>query len=125
MKTICYLVSMLCILLGSGICRAQAVGNNSNGFCLVAAQGAFSDVECNNLANEGSAYEEFRGRLWGELIQRVWKSSRKRHSRSRLQAEESEDETQKSDAWEKMLRNADYDLRVSSNRFIMSMKVHF
>ncbi|MBV1871164.1 MAG: hypothetical protein KUG83_01330 [Gammaproteobacteria bacterium] len=124
MKTICYFVSMLCILLGSGVCRAQVVGS-SNSFCLVAAQGAFSNVECNNLVNGDSAYEEFRSRLWGELIQHVWKSSRKRHSRARLEADESEEETQKADAWEKMLRSADYDLRVSSNRFIMSIKVHF
>ena len=124
MKSVCALISVLCILLNSGVCRAQVNGNNRS-FCLAAAPGAFINRDCSGSAEGSSAYEELKSRFWGGLVQQVWKNSRKRHEKSSLQDNEESRGSQKEDAWKKMVRDADYDLRVSSNHFVMSMKVRF
>ena len=124
MKSVCYLISVLCILLNSGVCRAQVNGSNSS-FCLAAAPVAFINLDCSGLVEGSSVYEELKSRFLGGLVQQVWKNSRKRHEKSSLQENEESTDNQKEDAWKKMVRDADYDLRVSSNHFVMSMKVRF
>jgi len=124
MKLVRYLIPVLCVLLGSGVCRAQVAGNN-NGFCFSGVQDVASNLSCAETEQGASAYEELRSRLWGEVVRQVWKSSRKRHERSQLQTAEETDKNQKEDAWKRMLREADYGLRVSSRRLVMSMSVRF
>jgi len=124
MKLVCYFIPVLCVLLGSGVCRAQVAGNN-NGFCFSGVQDVASNLSCAEVVQGGSAYEELRSRLWGEVVRQVWRNSRKRHERSQLQSVENSEKGQKDDAWRRMLREADYDLNVSSRRLVMSMKVRF
>jgi hypothetical protein len=124
MKLVRYLIPVLCILLGSGVCRAQVAGD-SKGFCFSGVQDAASNLSCAEAVQGASAYEELRSRLWGEVVRQVWKNSRKRHQRSQLDSAEESEENQKEDAWKRMLREADYDLSVSSHRLVMSMSVRF
>ena len=124
MKLVRYLIPVLCVLLGSGVCRAQVVENN-NGFCFSGVQNIASNLSCAEAVQGSSAYEELRSRLWGEVVRHVWKNSRKRHERNQLQSVEDSEKGQKEDAWKRMLRESDYDLSVSSRRLVMSMKMRF
>lgn len=124
MKLVRYFIPVLCVLLGSGVCRAQVAGNN-HGFCFSGIQDVASSLSCAEAVQGTTAYEELRSRLWGEVVRQVWKSSRKRHERSQLQSVEGSEKGQNEDAWKRMLREADYDLNVSSHRLVMSMRVRF
>lgn len=119
-----YLIPVLCLLLGSGVCRAQVSGNNS-GFCLSGVKTMISNLACAEVVHDTSAYEALRSRLWGELVRQVWRNSRKRHEKSSSYDAKESKGVQGEDTWKRMLREADYDLSISTHRFVMSVRMQF
>ena len=124
MRVVRNLIPVLFFLLGCAIGRAQVAESNTN-FCFSPVQSVTSNLTCADQAEGSSSYEELRGLLWGEVVQQVWKYSKRRHKRNQLQSEEESDSSKKEDRWKQLLRDASYDLSISSHRFVMSMKMHF
>ncbi|MBL4607905.1 MAG: hypothetical protein JKY01_08775 [Pseudomonadales bacterium] len=124
MKFVQCLIPVLCLLLGSGLCRAQAVGS-ANSFCFTTFGGTASNLSCADSIQGATAYEELRSRFFGGVLRRVWQNSKKRHQRNKLQETPEMAGIQKKDVWKKMLRDADYDFGLTSHRFVMSMRVQF
>jgi hypothetical protein len=124
MKAVCRLISVLSILLMSVVCRAEIAGSNTD-YCFSLAQNEIANFSCPKAERGTSGYEALRARLWGEVVRQVWRSSRKRHERSQLQMVEESEGVKKEGGWKRFIRDGEYDLSVSSDSLLMSMRVRF
>lgn len=132
MKYIISFLSIVGILCFSSLSCAENpyVLETTKQLCQNKMQINLSDNNCETDQYGRSAYEKFRGLVWGKMVKQLWKNSKGHFAKNQISEKKENTEVkrgkiQTQGVLQNMLDNAHYDVDLSSHRFILSVKVLF